>query len=127
MRIVENKFDDDDETKPKSRSRTKKNESHLSTPKNPYGNLPLGLPPGLSKSILSPAENSILIPRTIFTPAQKEKTVNIRKQLDEHLLEEDGLEDISNDDLSEEACDVEVEHAHTQSFLSMGQGNRLKF
>ena len=122
MRNVENKIDDY-ETKSKSRPRSKRNETSTSTPRNLSGNLPHYIPPGLSKSVPSPAENSILV----FKPVQKDKTENIRRQLNEHLLEEDDLEDISKDDQSEETCIVEVEDSHAQSFLGMGQGNRLQF
>ena len=147
MRNFEKSYDADmrkvDMRKDEPKSKLNKKDTGSSTPK-PDGNLPWGLPPGhrLSNSILSPEENSILRPSYIFTPVQasqnddrhekscepcepglNDERESRTKHPEEYLQEDDdGLEDISEDDILEE-----ITEPHAQSFLGLGRGTKLKF
>ena len=122
MRICENAVDN--EIRAKSQPLKQK---IASTPSLNTENLPWGLPPDFSKSVLSP-ENSCLKPRRIFSPEKKQTETESSPSLNERkdLEDDDGLEDISKDDISEELCILDPED-EPQSFLGAGQKNLLKF
>ena len=100
------------------------NPRDVSTPKQKDKNLPSS---AFSKRMLSPPDNNISVPRKIFSPPPQHNQTpiinedNMDKLLDEE--EEEGLEDISKDDFTEENC----KEARNQSFLERGRADPSKF
>ena len=96
IRNVEIKIDEN------SKQIMKKTEANVSTPKDHIGYLPYDLPTDFSKSVMSPS-NSILRPRNIFTPAQANLEDDERRDhMEEELLKDDGLENISENEIPDE-------------------------
>ena len=95
-------------------TKTSRAKNYVSTPKRSKGN---------------PLNKSEIIPdRSTLTPQKDQYTSSITNDDDEiHLLDDDGLEDISNDDISVETCDPKTATKNNESFLEKGRGKNLKF
>ena len=120
IRNVEIKTDEN------SKQIMKKTEANVSTPKDHIGYLPYDLPTDFSKSVMSPS-NSILRPRNIFTPAQANLEDDERRDhMEEELLKDDGLENISENEIPDEPCNLDIEEPTAQSFLGLGQAKQSR-
>ena len=75
---------------------------------------------------MSPS-NSILRPRNIFTPAQANLEDDERRDhMEEELLKDDGLENISENEIPDEPCNLDIEEPTAQSFLGLGQAKQSR-